>query len=292
MKLSHNAVSIVGIVVAIVVGVGVAVAASANGVRAAGLPIIVWLAIASFAINMAVGAYSIVKQTEHFYDLTGSFTYITLTIAAIVLGGGDGASSWLMAVLILVWAVRLGTFLFRRVRRAGGDTRFVKVKKDPLRFLMFWTIQALWVFFTGCAAYTAMASENEAGFGGFAIAGAIIWLIGFGIELRADAEKSAFKADPANKGRFISTGIWAWSRHPNYFGEIVLWVGIAIIALPALSSWQYVALISPVFVFVLLTRVSGVPALEAQGRKRWGSDPDYQQYVASTPSLVLRPPRP
>lgn len=291
VKLSRNAVSILGIVAAILVGVGVAAAASDNGIRAGGLPVIVWLAIISFGINLTVGIYSVIRQTEHYYDLTGSFTYVTLTLCALVLGGADGASSWLMAVLILIWALRLGTFLFRRVRKAGGDTRFVWVKKDPPRFLMFWTIQALWVFFTGCAAFTAMASQNESGFGVYAVAGLIVWLAGFALELRADAEKSAFKADPANKGRFISTGIWAWSRHPNYFGEIVLWVGIAIIALPSLSGWQFVALISPVFVFVLLTKVSGVPALEAQGRKRWGDDPAYKAYVESTPSLVLRPPR-
>lgn len=291
MKLSHNTVSILGSVVAILVGVGVAGAASDNGARVGGLPAIVWLAIVSFVLNIAVGAVSIIRQTEHFYDLTGSCTYVTLTICALVFGGADGASSWLMAGLILVWALRLGSFLFRRVRKAGGDTRFVKVKKDPLRFLMFWIIQALWVFFTGCAAFTAMTSKDESGFGVYAIAGLLVWLIGFAIELRADAEKTAFKADPANKGRFITTGIWAWSRHPNYFGEIVLWVGIAIIALPSLSGWQYVALISPVFVFVLLTRVSGVPALEAQGRKRWGDEPEYQHYVASTPSIMLRPPR-
>jgi len=291
MKLSHNAVSIAGTLIALLVGVGVATAASDNGQRAGGLPVIVWLAIISFVVNMAVGIYSIAKQTEHFYDLTGSFTYVALTICALILGGADGASSWLMAALILIWAARLGSFLFRRVRKAGGDTRFVKVKKDPLRFFMFWTIQALWVFFTGCAAYTAMASQDQAGFGGFAIAGLIVWIIGFAIEVRADAEKSAFKADPANKGRFISTGLWAWSRHPNYFGEIVLWIGIAIIAWPSLSGWQYVALISPIFVFFLLTRVSGVPTLERQGLKRWGDDPAYQQYLKSTPSVMLRPPR-
>ena len=121
--------------------------------------------------------------------------------------------------------------------------------------------------------------------------GLAVWIIGFGIEVRADREKTAFKADPANKGRFISTGIWAWSRHPNYFGEITLWVGMALIALPSLSGWSFVALISPVFVTVLLTRISGVPMLERRGLKRWGDEPAYQQYLERTPSLILRPPR-
>ena len=97
-------------------------------------------------------------------------------------------------------------------------------------------------------------------------------------------------SDPANKGTFISTGLWAWSRHPNYFGEITLWLGIAVIAFPALSGWQYVTLISPVFVYVLLAHISGVPLLERRGQKKWGHEEAYQEYVRRTPSLLLKPP--
>ena len=100
-----------------------------------------------------------------------------------------------------------------------------------------------------------------------------------------------FRADPANEGRFITTGLWAWSRHPNYFGEILLWAGIALIAFPVLQGAQLATLISPVFVFVLLTRISGVPLLESRGKKRWGDEPAYQEYKARTPVLWPRPPR-
>ncbi len=119
----------------------------------------------------------------------------------------------------------------------------------------------------------------------------MVWLVGFGIEVAADDQKRAFRADPANRGRFITTGLWAWSRHPNYFGEITLWVGVALVALPALSGWQHLTLVSPLFVGLLLTRVSGVPLLEARGQATWGDDPEYRDYVARTPVLVLRPPR-
>ncbi|MEX1288318.1 MAG: DUF1295 domain-containing protein, partial [Acidimicrobiia bacterium] len=105
-------------------------------------------------------------------------------------------------------------------------------------------------------------------------------------------QKSAFKADPANEGRFINTGLWAWSRHPNYFGEITLWTGIAIAAIPVLSGWRWVVLISPIFVYLLITRVSGVPMLEKKADNRWGGQEDYERYKANTPELVLRPPRP
>ncbi len=121
--------------------------------------------------------------------------------------------------------------------------------------------------------------------------GIVVWVAGFAIEVIADQQKSTFKRNPANAGRYITTGLWAWSRHPNYFGEITLWTGIAIIALPILEGWRWVTLISPVFVFLLLTRVSGIPMLEARGKKRWGDEEAYQAYTRNTPVLVPRPPR-
>ena len=89
---------------------------------------------------------------------------------------------------------------------------------------------------------------------------------------------------------YITSGLWAWSRHPNYFGEITFWVGLTLIALPVLSGWQLVTLISPIFVYVLLTRISGIPMLENRGMKKWGSDPEYMDYLQRTPSLLLKKP--
>ena len=107
----------------------------------------------------------------------------------------------------------------------------------------------------------------------------------------ADLQKSRFRADPANRGRFISTGVWAWSRHPNYFGEIVIWVGVFVIAAPVLRGWQWVGILSPVFVTLLLTRVSGIPLLEKRADRQWGGRPEYEAYKARTSVLVPRPPR-
>ena len=205
--------------------------------------------------------------------------------------GSGSVLSILLGVLIAVWAVRLGTFLVLRIRKDGSDGRFDEIKVDPARFLMSWTLQGLWVVLTAGAALAAMTSGSAVDPGPVTVLGAVIWLAGFAIEATSDAQKRAFRRDPANRGRFIASGLWAWSRHPNYFGEITLWVGIAVISVPALSGWQYVTLVSPVFVVLLLTRVSGVPLLEARGKRNWGDDPDYRDYLARTPVLVLRPPR-
>ena len=189
-------------------------------------------------------------------------------------------------MLVLIWAARLGTFLFRRVKKAGKDDRFDDIKPSFLRFLNVWTIQGLWITLTLAAALIAITSSYRKGIDVFAIVGLLIWILGFAFEVVADLQKSRFNADPANKGKFINTGLWSRSRHPNYFGEIVLWVGIAIIALPVLRGWQWVALISPLFVTLLLTKVSGIPLLEKKADKKWGGQEEYEAYKKKTPILI------
>jgi len=156
--------------------------------------------------------------------------------------------------------------------------------------LLAWTLQGLWVSFTAAAALAAIAAGRPGELGMLGMAGVGVWAIGFAFEVIADLEKSRFTADPANRGRFITTGLWSLSRHPNYFGEIVLWVGVAMIAFPSLAGWSLLTLISPLFVAVLLTRISGVPLLEQSADERWGGQEDYEQYKQATPVLLPKLP--
>jgi steroid 5-alpha reductase family enzyme len=192
--------------------------------------------------------------------------------------------------MVLVWSVRLASFLFLRISKAGKDGRFDDIKTRPLRFLLAWTLQGLWVLLTAGAALAVITGGNRAPLGAIGIAGIAIWAIGMLIEILADRQKSAFKADSANDGQFINTGLWAWSRHPNYFGEILLWTGMAIVAIPVLQGWQWATLISPVFVAFLLIKVSGIPMLEEKADERWGGQDDYEKYKRTTPVLIPRPP--
>ena len=98
---------------------------------------------------------------------------------------------------------------------------------------------------TLAAALAAITTTERVASDTFTAIGLVVWVVGLGMEAIADAQKRRFRADPANKGRFIGRGLWSWSRHPNYFGEILLWVGVAIVALPVLRGWQWVTLISP-----------------------------------------------
>ncbi len=283
--------SVVGISIAIVVGVLVALAGSDGSAMVGSISVFALCGLLAFAINWIVFVPSNRAQTEHYYDLTGSITYLTVTAVALLLSDDLDARAVIVGAMVWIWALRLGSFLFRRVRRDGRDGRFDKIKTNPLRFFMAWTIQGLWVLLTLACALAIITGDQRRSIGWLASIGIAVWVIGFAVEVVADRQKSAFKKDPANEGRFITSGLWAWSRHPNYFGEIVLWSGIALMALPVLSGWRWVTLISPLFVTLLLTRVSGIPLLEARGEKRWGEDPEFRSYTENTPVLIPRPPR-
>ncbi len=274
--------------VVVLIGLGLAWAGSQGGAIAFGLPLFGLAVGLAYLIQWIVFIPSFLRQTEKFFDLTGSLTYISVTFLIFFLSPVKDARSFLLLALVLIWAIRLGTFLFRRIHKAGKDDRFDDLKPSFFRFLNVWTIQGLWVSFTAAAAWVAMASANRVALDVFAVAGFLVWVAGFVIEVVADAQKSRFNADPANKGKFIQSGLWSRSRHPNYFGEILLWVGVAVIALPVLQGWQWVALVSPVFVTVLLTRVSGIPLLEQKADKKWGGQPDYEEYKKKTPVLIPR----
>jgi steroid 5-alpha reductase family enzyme len=292
MKMDRaDRISIVAIPSVVLVAAIVAWAGSQGGYAVAGIPLFALCVALAFIIQWAAFIPAFLKQTEAFYDLTGSITYVTVMLVAVALSEEVDARSLLLLGMVAVWAIRLGTFLFRRIRAEGKDRRFDAIKPSFPRFLLTWTVQGLWVSLTLAAALATITSETKLSLGVFAVVGFAVWVMGFGIEVIADRQKSQFRAAPENAGKFINVGLWSWSRHPNYFGEIVLWVGVAIIALPVLRGWQWLTLISPLFVTLLLTRVSGLPMLEKRADEKWGGQPEYEAYKARTPVLVPRPPR-
>jgi steroid 5-alpha reductase family enzyme len=227
-------------------------------------------------------------QTEKFYDLTGSITYLTVVSYVSYHSYASmnvNITSIILAACILLWTIRLGTFLFTRIHRAGEDKRFKLIKPSPTRFFMTWTLQGMWVSICSMCALTAIASNDGVIQNGLFYIGLLVFVIGFVVEIIADMQKSEFRKDPNNKDQFIQHGLWAYSRHPNYFGEITLWLGVAIMSFSSLTGGQYITLISPIFTYLLLVYVSGVRLLEISGMEKWGHTEKYQAYINTTPSL-------
>lgn len=270
-------------------GLGFSWLAGASGMYYRGHSVFFLCATLAFALNWAAFVPSSIAQTEKFYDLTGAATYISTILVACFLSAPLDFRAALVAVLVVIWSMRLGSFLFLRIRHAGGrDRRFDHIKISPPRFLIAWTLQALWVVITASSAFAVISTPHCEPPGVFLWCGLLLWLLGFAFEAIADRQKKKFMESTENHGKFIRTGLWAYSQHPNYFGEITLWLGIAVIAFPVLAGWSFLVLLSPVFVAVLLTRVSGINLLDRAAMAKWGDDPAYLDYRRTTPVLVPR----
>ena len=252
-----------------------------------GFPALAVLFVGVFALQWLGFLHAWRYQTEHFYDLLGSLSFIGLAWAGWASRESPSVLANTLTLMVTVWALRLGAFLFLRVREVGEDRRFRSIKTSPVRFFMVWTLQGVWVCVTSAAALSSIITPHVSSpHVGLLIGGGLLWLFGWLYETLADWQKTQFRRQRANRGRFIATGLWSRSQHPNYFGEIVLWVGVAIAASTGFSGWQWLTWLSPCFVFLLLTRVSGIPTLKKRADAEWGDDPAYQRYVSDTPLLV------
>jgi steroid 5-alpha reductase family enzyme len=280
---------ILAILLILLISGGLMVAGSQHSLALAGLPLFFILASVGFVLHWIMFIPAYLFQTERYFDLTGSLSFIGTVLLAALLHPSISTRGLVICLLVAIWALRLGSFLFNRIRKDGKDRRFDEIKTQFWRFLLTWTLGGAWVFLTLAAGLAAITSNDSVAADLYLFVGVAIWLSGFAIEVIADAQKSRFRSQSDNKQCFITSGLWRYSRHPNYFGEIVLWIGIAVIALPVLQGWQWLCLISPLFVILLLTRISGIPMLEKSARERWGSDPDYQHYVENTPVLIPAP---
>ena len=289
--MKKNLKPVIAIVVVILLGVLVAWAGSTNGAELGSVPLFALAVAAAFIIQWLVYIHAQLTMTEKFFDLVGSLTYTSISLIILLTVPNLSTRSLVLGLMVMLWALRLGPFLYLRIKKDGRDSRFDEIKKVPLRFFNVWNIQGLWVTFTASAAWIAMTSADQVDIDWLFFLGVALWIVGLVIEVTADVQKRLWRSKPDNKGRFITSGLWAWSRHPNYFGEITLWLGVALVALPNLSGWQYVGLLSPVFVTILLTKVSGIPLLEKQGEERWGDERAYRDYVERTSVLIPLPPK-
>lgn len=269
----------------------VSLASSQNGVSYNNYPISIICMALSFIIHWLVFIPSYFFKTEKFYDITGTVAYLSILLTTaylinLVNDEGILLRSIISIIFVMIWAIRLGIFLFKRVIKVGEDKRFEHAKKSFSKFLMFFNISALWVFLTIVNVLTMIINNSDSVTDLFFIIGFTIVIIGFIIEVVADMQKRKFRTNISNKGQFISSGLWSISRHPNYFGEMMIWVGMSFVTIPILIGWQFITLISPIFVIFLLTKVSGINLLEASANDKWGADKNYQDYKDKTSVLI------
>ncbi len=283
--------SVIGILISLLLASLIVFAGSHHGIKVYGLPLFLIGVMIAFAINWFMFVPQYLAQSEKYYDLTGSVTYLSVTFTALLLAARYDVRSVIVAAIVAIWAVRLGSFLFLRIKKVGKDRRFDVIKPDAPRYFMTWTLQALWVTVTLGPALVILTTSQPVEPDLLLILGGLMWLAGFLIEVIADRQKTVHRSIPENQDRFISSGLWAWSRHPNYFGEMLLWLGVAVIAFPVMNGAQYITLISPLFVYLLIAKVSGIPLLEEHAESKWGDDPEYQEYKKNTSLLILRPPK-
>ena len=246
--------------------------------------------ILSFLFQWTLFIPAYLLETERFFDISGSFNFIVITAYIYynsLLKHDFKLGNFILSLLIIVWAIRLGSFLFFRIKKDREDKRFRKIKPSPSKFFMTWTLQGTWVCICSLCAITGISSDKGIIMNNLFYLGLIIFILGFTIEVIADYQKTKFRKNPKNKNNFITSGLWSYSRHPNYLGEIYLWTGIAIISFSSLSNWQFISLISPIFIYILLVHISGVNFLEASSNKKWGHLKTYQDYIKKTPKLLF-----
>jgi steroid 5-alpha reductase family enzyme len=246
--------------------------------------------VISLAVNAAFFAIAATRKTDVVTDLSYSLSFAALAIV-LPFAGARETVQLTASLLVLVWAVRLGGYLFRRILRTKVDHRFDEMRDKPLRFARFWLLQAITVAVVMLPVSYLLGRDDPPGVGPWTIAGVALWSIGLVIEAVADAQKSSFRARDENRGRFITSGLWRYSRHPNYFGEMLVWWGLFVLAVPFLDGAAFAVVIGPVFITLLLLFVSGIPPLERSAEARYGDDPAYREYKRRTSILVPLPPR-
>ncbi len=250
-------------------------------------PFLATLAI-SFGINAVFFLVAAIRKTDVVTDLSYGLSFAVTALVLVLVNGVIDPLRLALAAMVVAWALRLASFLFSRILSIKVDHRFDGMREKPLLFARFWILQALSVAVIMLPVTLALG-RPQPGLAPLHYVGALAWLLGLVIESVADAQKSTWKR--RGEKDFINRGLWAWSRHPNYFGELLLWWGIWLYALPSLSGLDHLAVLGPLFISLLIIFVSGIPLLEKAAEKKYAGREDYAAYRASTSILVPLPPR-
>ncbi|XP_051119727.1 uncharacterized protein LOC127243648 isoform X2 [Andrographis paniculata] len=223
-------------------------------------------------------------------DFAGCSNFVILALLTLIVKGSWHFRQVVLSMLVVIWGLRLGLFLLMRILQWGEDRRFDEMRSNLGKLAVFWTFQAVWVWTVSLPVTIVNASNRDPSLRPADVIGWIMWCAGLLVEAAADQQKLAFKNSPENRGKWCNVGVWKYSRHPNYFGEILLWWGIFVAATPVLERAEWLVILGPIFLTLLLLFVSGIPLLEESADKKYGNLSTYQHYKRSTSPLVLLPP--
>ena len=238
------------------------------------ITILIYSLLIIIAVNVAAYIWAYYKQSDHLTDISYSLCFIGLSIYLLLRSGDLSVERLLLAAMVVLWGVRLGGFLFYRINKMGRDYRFDAFRGSWSGFLKFWILQSVSIWIIALPVIIGLSATQPQ----FLFAGLAIWFMGWIIETVADYQKFRFKSDPIHKDDFISIGLYSKIRHPNYLGEILIWSGIFIYTIPVLSGWSWLAVISPLWLIILLVFISGIPLIDSNAIKKYGNEQAYKDY--------------
>jgi steroid 5-alpha reductase family enzyme len=246
------------------------------------ITLLAFLLLISLGINLFMFIPAFIYRTDKLTDLSYSISFIFLILFGLF-WYSPTPQNIILSFMVILWALRLGVFLFIRIRKMEKDKRFDGIRESFLRFIKFWILQgfAVWIILVPSLFFIVGIGTDFFWFGFF------VWLIGLLIESTADFQKYRFNQISSNKGLFINKGLWKYSRHPNYFGEILCWIGVYVFVFPSLNGLErFIALVSPLTIIILLIFITGLPPLEKYADKKWGELAQYKEYKRRTQILV------
>ncbi|KAH9314759.1 hypothetical protein KI387_023386, partial [Taxus chinensis] len=239
-------------------------------------------AIVTVAYQLAFFIITAAFRFDKVTDFAGGTNFVILALLTAILKGTWHFRQIILTVMVATWGLRLALFLLLRILQWGEDRRMDKMRNNLMMLAVFWSLQALWAWTVSLPVTLANASNRNPSIRAQDIIGWSMYLAGLLIEAISDQQKLQFKKESTNKGRWCNIGLWKWSRHPNYFGEIILWWGVFVASLPVLGSSKWIALIGPIFITLLLLFLSGIPLLEYSADKKFGDLAEYRDYKRMT----------
>jgi len=251
-------------------------------------------AIVTVAMQFSFFLVACTCKFDKVTDFAGGTNFVVLAVLTFVLSGTYHWRQILVTAFVVAWGLRLSGYLLYRIIKIGEDDRFDDKRADPVKFAFFWIFQAVWVFTVSLPVIFVNAPRSAVflrpdTFTPMDIIGSVLFVIGLLSETISDQQKFSFRNDPANRGKWCQVGLWRISRHPNYFGEITLWIGLFIISTSICKDVQWVGALSPVFTASILLFLSGIPLLEKKSDERHKMKEDYLDFKKKTSPLIPLP---